>query len=111
MGRQSKHTHPLIGAAAFAEANSPQNRSAKTNVPSRLDNVSATRYMVSARKVPSRATPAPVLGEVARFPVQPKVQSATDEASSRMGDEGCPNESPSVEDVTGYSRERRKLMQ
>lgn len=65
--------------------------------------------MVSARKVPSPSMPAPVLGEVARFPVQPKVQSATDEASSQMGEEGCPNESPSVEDVTGYSREEEEV--
>ena len=61
--------------------------------------------MVFARKVPSPSLPTPVLGDVGRFPVQPKVQSATDEASSRMGDEGCPNESQSVEDATGYSKE------
>jgi hypothetical protein len=61
--------------------------------------------MVFARKVLSPALPAPVLADVGRFPVQPKVQSATDEASSRMGDEGCPNESQSVEDATGYSKE------
>jgi len=43
--------------------------------------------------------------DVAQFPDQPKVHSSQDGGSSRMGDEGCPNESPSVEDATGYSRE------
>jgi len=28
-----------------------------------------------------------------------------------MGDEGCPNESPSVDDATAYSKEERKLTQ
>jgi hypothetical protein len=65
--------------------------------------------MVFARKVPSRSLPAPVLGQVARFPVLPKVQSATDEASSRMGDEGCPNESQSVKDATESSKEEREV--
>jgi hypothetical protein len=46
--------------------------------------------MSSAKGFSSQLLPAPVLDEVARFSVQPKVQSATDEASSRMGDEGCP---------------------
>lgn len=36
-----------------------------------------------------------------------KVQRPDDEGS-RMGDEGCPNESPSVEDATGYSQEEEK---
>jgi hypothetical protein len=61
--------------------------------------------MVSARKVPSPWLLAPVLGEVARFPDQPNVHNRTDEASSRMGDEDCPDESQSVEDATGYSKE------
>ncbi len=46
-----------------------------------------------------------ISSEVTRFPVHPNVQSSTDEASSQMGDEGCPNESQSVEDATGYSIE------
>jgi hypothetical protein len=65
--------------------------------------------MVFARKVPSPSLPAPLLSEVARFPVQPKVQSATDEASSRMGDEGCPNESQSIKDATESSREEEEV--
>jgi hypothetical protein len=65
--------------------------------------------MVSARKVLPPSLPASVLGEVARFPDQPKVQSATDEASSRMGDEGCPNESQSMKDATESSKEEEEV--
>jgi hypothetical protein len=64
--------------------------------------------MVFARKV----SPPPLVviaHDITRFPVQPEVHSSSDEASSRMGDEGCPNESPSVEDATGYSREEEKV--
>jgi hypothetical protein len=61
--------------------------------------------MVPAKKRPFPSQPAPVLREVVRFPDQPNVHTPTDEASTRMGDEGCPNESQSVEDATGYSRE------
>jgi DNA-directed RNA polymerase subunit M/transcription elongation factor TFIIS len=32
-----------------------------------------------------------------------------DGSSSRMADEGCPNESPSVEDATGYSIEQEEV--
>jgi hypothetical protein len=39
---------------------------------------------------------------------QPKVHRPGNEGSSRMGDEGCPNESPSVDDATGYSREEEE---
>ena len=62
-----------------------------------------------ARKVPSSSLPASVSGEVGRFTVQPKVQSVTDEASSRMGDEGCPNESQSVKDATESSGEEEEV--
>jgi hypothetical protein len=65
--------------------------------------------MVFARKVPSPSLPARILGEVARFPVQPKVQSATDESSSRTGDEGSPNESQSIKDATESSREEEEV--
>jgi hypothetical protein len=62
--------------------------------------------MISAKKVSPSSPPLIVIsGEVTRFPIQPKVQSSTDEASSQMGDEGCPNESQTVEDATGYSIE------
>ena len=65
--------------------------------------------MGSARKVSGSSLPASVSGEVARFTVQPKVQSVTDEASSRMGDEGCPNETQSVNDATESSREEEEV--
>jgi hypothetical protein len=46
-----------------------------------------------------------VLGDGAPFLNRPKVyRSNDDEGSSRMDDEGCPNESPSVDDATGYSK-------
>jgi hypothetical protein len=62
--------------------------------------------MIFAGKVLSSSPPLIVIsGEVTRFPVHPEVQSPSNEASSRMGDEGCPNESQSVEDATGYSKE------
>jgi len=45
-----------------------------------------------------------VSGDIPRFPDQPKVHRPNDEGSSQMSDEGCPNQSPSVDDATGYSR-------
>ena len=55
--------------------------------------------------------PAPlalVSGGVRRFSDKPKVHCPNDESSSRMNDEGCPNESLSVEDATGYSKEEEE---
>jgi len=46
--------------------------------------------------------------QLARFPDQPKVLSPNDDGSLRMGDEGCPNESPRVDDATGYSKEEEE---
>jgi hypothetical protein len=37
----------------------------------------------------------------------PRLFGPGDEAS-RMGDEGCPNETPSVDDATGYSKEEEE---
>jgi hypothetical protein len=65
--------------------------------------------MVSAERVPF--TPSflwHVSRDVPRFPDLPKVQSSQDGGSSQMGDEGCPNESPSVDDATGYSKEEEE---
>jgi hypothetical protein len=64
--------------------------------------------MVSDRRIPFSSL-APVLasGHVARLPDQPKVLSPNDEGCLRMGDEGCPNESQSVDDVT-YSKEEEE---
>ena len=48
-------------------------------------------------------------GDVARFPNEPKVHRSNDgEDPLRMGDEGCPNESQSVDDATGYSKEEEE---
>lgn len=65
--------------------------------------------MVSEKSVPfAPSLPFLVPGDVTRFPYQPKVHRRQDEGSSRMGDEGCPNESSSVDDATGYSREEEE---
>jgi hypothetical protein len=43
------------------------------------------------------------------FPTKPKVLVPNNEGSLRMGAaEGCPNESQSIEDATGYSREEEE---
>jgi hypothetical protein len=47
-------------------------------------------------------------GDVPGFSDQPKVRRPIDDSSSRMNDDGCPNESPSVEDATGYSNEEEE---
>jgi hypothetical protein len=48
--------------------------------------------------------------EVARPLDQVSVNHQGDDgSSSRMGDEGCPNESPSVEDATGHSIEKEEI--
>ena len=46
-------------------------------------------------------------GDVARFPNQPKVIGSNNEGS-QMSDENCPNESPSVDDATEYSKEQEE---
>jgi hypothetical protein len=55
--------------------------------------------MVSERRVRSFPPPPlfPVSGDGPRFSHQPTVHRPNDEGSSRMGDEGCPNENPSVD--------------
>ena len=68
-------------------------------------------YMVSEKRV--MCSPPPPLfffsgDDVPRFSDQPKVHRPDDEGSSRMGDEGCHNEKPSVEDATGYSKEEEE---
>ena len=65
--------------------------------------------MISDRRPPfSSLAPVLALGHVAPFPDQPKVLSPNDEGSLQMGDEGCPNESQSVDDATGYSKEEEE---
>lgn len=65
--------------------------------------------MVSEKRV--TYSPPPLFlfsGDVSRCSDQPKVHRPDDEGSSRMGDEGCPNQSPSVDDATGYSKEEEE---
>jgi len=65
--------------------------------------------MVADKSVPVPSPPLVLVsGDVPRFSDQPKVHRPNDESSSRMNDEGCPNESPSVEDATGYSKEEEE---
>jgi hypothetical protein len=62
--------------------------------------------MISDRRPPFSSLRAVLAsGHVARFPGHPEISGRNDEGSLRMGDEGCPNESPSVDDATGYSKE------
>jgi hypothetical protein len=70
--------------------------------------------MVSTKE--STCFPAPSLyrssGEVSLFCDQPKVHGRRDrEPSSRIYDEGCPNENPSVDDATGYSEEEEEALE
>jgi hypothetical protein len=44
-------------------------------------------------------------GDAPRRSGQPGVYGLTDENLSRMNDEGCPNDSQSVDDATGYSKQ------
>jgi len=66
--------------------------------------------MIPTRRLPSSLLLLPVLASdhVAQFPHQLRVFVPNDEDSLRMGDEGCPNESPSVDDATGYSKEEEE---
>lgn len=63
--------------------------------------------MAPEKRDPSTVATAHRFGRVGRCFNQPKsIRPSIDSAaSSRMGDEGCPNESASVDDATGYSRE------
>ena len=49
------------------------------------------------------------LGDAPQAPRRPSAYE--EEASSRMDDEGCPNESPSVDDATGYSQEEEDALE
>jgi hypothetical protein len=64
-------------------------------------------YSMSADKGVLLPPPPLVLapGDVPRFSDQLKIHRPNDDSASRMYDDGCPNENPSVEDATGYSNE------
>ncbi len=49
-----------------------------------------------------------VSGDVPRLFDRPKVHRPNDDRSSRMNDDGCPNDNPSIEDATGYSNEEEE---
>jgi hypothetical protein len=62
--------------------------------------------MASGGRIPSRRCSSLSWGTKARSPKQATVRRPADDGgSSRMGDEHCPNETPSVDDATGYSRD------
>jgi hypothetical protein len=67
-------------------------------------------YMVSAKRVTCSPSPPQFLfsGDVPRFSDQLNVHHQDDEGSSRVGDEGYPNENPSGDDATGYSKEEEE---
>jgi hypothetical protein len=44
-------------------------------------------------------------GDLARFPDKPKILGQNEEESLRMNNEGCPTDTPIVDDATGYSKE------
>lgn len=70
-------------------------------------------YLVSDKRV-TRSQPPPLFllsGDVPRFSDQPKVYGREEEASSRMYDDGCPNENSTVDDATGYSREEEETLE
>ena len=65
--------------------------------------------MTFRKKVPfAPLSPFLVSADLLRFPDHPKVLVSNDEGPSRMTDEGCPNDSPSVDDATGYSKEEEE---
>ena len=67
--------------------------------------------MAPKRRDPSKEATADRFGRLWRCFNQPKsIRPSSDTAdSSRMGEEGCPNESASVDDATGYSREEEEV--
>ena len=69
--------------------------------------------MVSERSVTCFPPPHLFLfsNNVPRFSDQPRVPGRDGEASSRMYDEGCPNENQSVDDATGYSKEEEETLE
>jgi hypothetical protein len=66
-------------------------------------------YMVSDKRVPFPPSSLFLVSrDVPRSPDQPRVHRITNEGPPRMGDEGVPSESPSIDDATGYSKEKEE---
>lgn len=66
-------------------------------------------HMICRKNIPLASLPLVLFSaDVLRFPDRPKVLGPNDEGSSRMSDEGCPNEGPSVDDATAYSKEEEE---
>jgi|HubBroStandDraft_2_1064218.scaffolds.fasta_scaffold421419_1 hypothetical protein len=65
--------------------------------------------MLADKSVPLPPAPLVLVSrDVPRVSDQLKGRRPNDEGSSRMNDEGCPNESRSVDDDTGYSQEEEE---
>jgi hypothetical protein len=65
--------------------------------------------MVADKNVPVPPPPRVLVsGDVPRFPDEPRVHRSNDESASRMNNEVCPNESPSVDDGAGYPQEEEE---
>ena len=65
--------------------------------------------MLADKSVPLPPAPLVLVSrDVPRVSDQLKGRRPNDEGSSRMNDEGCPNESRSVDDDTGYSPEKEE---
>jgi hypothetical protein len=67
--------------------------------------------MLADKSVPLPPPPPPLVlvsRDVPRVSDQLKGRRPNHESSSRMSDEGCPNESLSVDDATGYSQEEEE---
>lgn len=65
--------------------------------------------MVADKSVPLPPPPLVLVScDLPRVSDQLKGHRPNDESSSRMNDEGCPNESLSVDDATGYSQEEEE---
>ena len=65
--------------------------------------------MVADKSVPLPPPPLVLVSrDVPRVSDQLKGHRPNDEGSSRMNDEGCPNESLRVDDATGYSQEEEE---
>jgi hypothetical protein len=66
--------------------------------------------MVLGKIVPFPALVSPLPNDAPLCSEPTKVRHVEGESSSRMGDDGCPNESSSGDDATGYSEEEQEAL-